>query len=127
MTESNWFETVYPEETYAFPPSLTIVLSVPFAQLKADDQLQLSKMLVAIGHSLESVRIVVEPNLDLSQWIEKPRQLIAFQPPPKGIEIYSVTQTPGTTLLFSDSLSVLGTDLSTKKKLWEALRAMFGV
>ncbi len=125
MAESNWFESVYPEEVYAFPPPLTVVLSMPLEKLGEQEKVLLSRMLQAIRHSLDSVKVVVEPRLDLSAWIEKPRQILAFQPPPKGIEPYSVTQAAEATVLFSAPLEVLSTDTESKKKLWAALQTMF--
>ena len=125
MERSNWFESVYQEEVYDFRPPLTVVLSTPFKSLQEAELQLLSKLLHAVNRSLAAVRIVEEPNLDLSGWTDKPAYVIAFQAPPKGIEPYSIMTASGTSIIFSDSLNVLSGDLTAKQKLWASLKAMF--
>ncbi len=124
--ESSTFGSTYLEEVYAVPALVTIVLGIPWSQIKEEHTLLLSKILQSVQLSLESVRIVYQPQLDISRWSEKPSKLIAFLPPPKGLATYEVIQTGDTSIIFSDTLEILNADDAVKRKLWNALKSHFG-
>lgn len=124
MTDTE-FKIIYPEETYVVPPRVTVILDVPWSSLSSGDTVLLAKILGAVRLSLEAVRIVHQPALDLASWKEKPARILAFVKPPAGIAKYEVIQTDKTAMIISDSLAVLGGDEASKRKLWNALSALF--
>ena len=125
MEEVTIFKTIHPEEVYSVPPPVTIVIGVPWSELKQGHRELLSKILLAVKHSIDSVRIVHQSMLDLSAWVEKPTHLIAFLSPPKGLAPYEVIQADETSLVISDPFEILIEDEAAKRKLWVALKALF--
>lgn len=51
--------------------------------------------------------------------------LIAFVPPAKGIPVYEAVEADSCKMLFSDPLEKLAGDDTSKRKLWNGLKAMF--
>ncbi len=125
MEEVSIFKTIYSEEVYSIPSPVTVVFGVPWKDVKEDDKQLLSKILQAVRLSLDAVRFIHQPHLDLSAWTEKPRRMIAFVPPPKGLSAYEVIQTGETSVIFSDPLEILNTDDAAKRKLWNTLKTLF--
>jgi hypothetical protein len=119
------FSAIYSEEIYDVSPPVTIVLSRSWPELKPEERQLLSKILLAIGQSIDRVRIVSQTKLDLSEWSARPSQVIAFVPPAKGVNLYEVIRTDASSIIFSDSLEFFLTNESAKKTLWAALKAMF--
>jgi DNA polymerase III psi subunit len=119
------FKALYSEEVYSFSSPVTIVIEVPWADINDSQRQLLSKILLAVKQSLESVRVLSLQKFDLSSYQEKPSKIIAFITPPKGFGLYEVVKTGDTSVIFSDSLETLITDDSAKRKLWAALKEMF--
>ena len=125
MEEVSIFKTIYSEEVYSIPSPVTVVLGMPWNEVKENDQQLLSKILQAVRLSLDGVRFIHQPHFDLSVWSEKPQRMIAFVPPPKGLSAYQVIQTGETSVIFSDPLEILNTDDAAKRKLWNTLKTLF--
>ena len=125
MEEVSVFKTIYAEEVYSVPSPVMVVLGIPWKEVKAEHQQLLSKILQAVGLSLDAVRFIYQPHFDLSAWHEKPRRVIAFVPPPKGLSAYDVIQSGETSVIFSDPLEILNTDDAAKRKLWNSLKTLF--
>lgn len=119
------FDAIFQEEVYSFSAPVTVMLGVPFKETKQEHRELLRKILHAVGLSLEAVRIVHQAHFDVSGWIEKPRQLIAFIPPPAGIARYEVIETSGMSVVVSDSIDVISGEEASKRKLWNALKLLF--
>lgn len=119
------FQSIYSEEVYNFTPPVVVVIGEPWRQLAENQKNLLSNILVAVRQSLDSVKVLHQPNFDLSQWSVKPSRIIAFLEPPKGLSLYEVIQTGATAILFSDPLVHLISDEADKRKLWEALKTLF--
>lgn len=119
------FSTIYPEETYLVPAPVTVVIDAAWSQLPEEQRLLLNKILQSVGQSTASVRILQQATADVSALIEKPRFLIAFVPPAKGIPVYETVSADGCKMLFSDTLEKLAGDDASKRKLWNGLKAMF--
>ena len=125
MEEENLFNTLYTEPVYSASPPVTVIIGIPWTEVREEDRQLLSKILQAVRLSLEAVRIVHQTTLDLSAWSEKPQQLIAFLAPPKGLTSYEVIQTGETSVIFSDPLEILNSDDAAKRKLWNILKSHF--
>lgn len=125
MNNASVFKTIYEEDVYSIPFPVTIVIGIPWNELKEDHRQLLNKILKAVKLSLEAVRILHQASLDLSSWSEKPGRMVAFVAPPKGFKHYEVIQTGETSVVFSDPLEFLNTDEAAKRNLWIALRALF--
>ena len=119
------FETIYLEEVYSIPYPVTVVIDVPWNDLKEGHRLLLSRILQAVKLSIHSVRIIHQPHFDLSSWHEKPPRAIAFVSALKGLTNYEVIETGETSIIFSDPLEMLNKDEPSKRKLWATLKTMF--
>ncbi|MEQ8424567.1 MAG: hypothetical protein RIA63_07640, partial [Cyclobacteriaceae bacterium] len=115
----------YTDDLYLIPPPTTVVLGVKWSDLKTTETELLSKILNSVKLSLDAVRVVIDPELDLSQWEEKPAKLIAFGIKISGVTPYEVVNTPETSLILADSLSILSESDELKKKLWGSLKQLF--
>jgi DNA polymerase III psi subunit len=124
MNESLLFNSIYGEEIYVVPPNLWVTLDIPWNDVTVDQRELLNKILLAIGSSIEAVRIIHQKSFDVSAWKEKPQHVLAFLVPPKGLTPYEVIQTSETTVIFSASLQQLTSDDTAKRKLWAALKSL---
>ena len=119
------FPTIYPEETYVVPAPVTVIIDIPWSKLPEELRLLLNKILQSVGQSTSSVRILQQATADVWTLIEKPSFLIAFVPPAKGIPVYEAVEADSCKMLFSDPLEKLAGDDTSKRKLWNGLKAMF--
>ena len=123
--ESQSFQATYQEEIYLVPVSVTIVLACSWSEVVDSFRQPLGKILKALGHSLESVRIIQQSPFDLTAFVENPGRMIVFVNPPKGLTMFEVHKTGATSIVFAGGLEVLTQDEATKRKFWAALQAMF--
>ncbi|MEK6783441.1 MAG: hypothetical protein AABY93_17190 [Bacteroidota bacterium] len=122
-----FFESTYPEELYVLSPKTFVVISTPWENATEAERQQLVKILAAIKLNLESVRIIVQSELNLSTWIEKPKKVICFSPASSTFKKYEVIEADGTALVLSNPLAELIQDDASKRKLWLALKQLFSV
>ncbi len=120
-------ESLYPETIYQITPKPTVVINVPWEKVGEAERVLLAKILGAVKLSLESVRIVVQSNLDLTSWIEKPERIICFSPASGALSKFEVIQVDSTSLVLCNSLSELLPDDAAKRKLWLALKQLFSI
>lgn len=125
MSNSDLIEFTYDEALYKVNSPVTVVLSTPWKELKPEEVELLSKILSAVKQSLASVKVVNSKRLDLSQWTEKPAQLLGFGIEMPGVAKYEPIVTPETRMVLADALSVLQHDDDLKKKLWLTLKQLF--
>ncbi len=118
------FESTYPEELYLIQPRVTVVIPVPWAEVKEEEKVLLSKILNAVKQSLDSVVIRQQTHLDLSMWAEKPERVLCFSPA-EGLPKFEVLPAQGTSVIVSLPLPELITNDDAKKKLWAGLKVMF--
>lgn len=119
------FETTFPEELYLLHPKVTVIVPVPWAEVREEETLLLSKILSAVKQSLDSVVVIHQPKLDLSVFAEKPQKVLCFSPA-DGLPKFEVLPAQGTSVIVSFPLAELLTNDDAKKKLWAGLRVMFG-
>jgi DNA polymerase III psi subunit len=118
------FEATYPEDLYLIAPKVTVVLPVPWAEVKEEEKALLAKILTAVKLSLDAVVIRHQPKFDLSVWAEKPSKVLCFAQA-DGLPKFEVLPAQNTSVVVSLPLPELMTNDDAKKKLWGALRVMF--
>lgn len=118
------FETTYPEDLYLLKPKVTVIVPVPWTEVKDEEKILLSKILSAVKQSLDSVVVIHQPKLDLSLFAEKPQKVLCFSSA-EGLPKLEVLPAQGTSVIVSLSLSELITNDEAKKKLWAGLKQMF--
>lgn len=118
------FESTYPEELYLIKPRVTVVIPVPWTEVKEAEKALLSKILGAVKQSLDSVVVRQQPQLDLSVWTEKPERVLCFSPA-ESFPKFEVLPANGTSVIVSLPLPELMVNDEAKKKLWAGLKAMF--
>lgn len=121
------FGTTFNEEVYDFQPPLTVILEKPWSAQSPQCQEALTKLLSAVRQSPESVRMVTQATLDLSAWADSPARIVAFVPPPKGINTNEKITTPKSEIVVAEPLSVLLANEDLKRKFWAAFRTLFPV
>jgi DNA polymerase III psi subunit len=118
------FESTYPEELYLIKPRVTVVIPVPWTEVKEAEKALLSKILGAVKQSLDSVAIKQQSQLDLSLWTEKPARVLCFSPA-EGLPKFELLPAHGTSVIVSLPLPELMANDEAKKKLWAGLKVMF--
>ncbi len=119
------FEATYSEDLYRIEPKVTVVIPVPWTEMKEQEQALLAKILAAVKLSLDAVVIRHQPRFDLSAWAEKPAKVLCFAQTDE-LPKFEVLRAQNTAVVVSFPLPELMTDDDAKKKLWGALRVMFG-
>jgi hypothetical protein len=125
MESESLFSSTFGEELYNVPAPLTVVIDCSWTELKAEHIELLSKILVAVGKSLDGVRVIHQSPFDMSSWTERAGRVIGFCAPPKGLTTYETIPTADGAVVFSDRLSDLYTDDAAKRKLWATLKTLF--
>lgn len=125
--DSILFESIYQEQLFSLTMPPTVIVNQPWEKITADERTLLSKILGALRLSLEGVSIKHQTSLDLSDWIQKPKHLIYFGDPVKGIQQYEVIEANGVSIVTSESLSDLLKNDASRKRLWLALKQQFSI
>jgi len=120
-----FFESLYTEELYQPAPKTSVVIATAWDKITEEERQLLSKILGSVKLSLESVRIIEQPQFNLSSWVIKPKKVICFSPAPSALAKHEVIEVDGTSLVLSNSLAELIPDDATKRKLWLALKQLF--
>jgi len=118
---------LFQEELYRIPSRVLIVIAEEWEALSENELTILTKLLGALKLSLASVQVITRQSFamrDIAAF--NPARVLVFgaqlQQAPALYENASIDNTP---VIVSESLAQL--DDSTKKKLWLALRQMFGI
>jgi len=125
MTDT--LNTLFTEELYQISPLPIIIVTKPWTEVQPAEREQLSKILVALKLSLDSVTILHQSKLDLAALTIKPERVIYFGPLPAGLTHYECIDAQGVALVASEDLSQLITNDPARKKLWSALRQLFSI
>ena len=121
------FDSIFTEELFALSPPPAIIIDQPWESVTSSERLLLEKILAAVKQSFNSISIHQQVSLDLSHWVEKPKQVIYFGKPVKGVPSYEVVEANGVAIVAADRLSDLSQNDEARKKLWQALRKQFSV
>ena len=121
------FESLYPEGLFAIALPPTVILDQPWEAITSAEKTLLEKILTALKQSLNSVTIHHQDSLDLSVWATKPRHVIYFGKPVKGVPVYEVVEANVVSIVASESLNALSVNDDSRKKLWQALKKQFSV
>jgi DNA polymerase III psi subunit len=125
--DSILFESIYQEQLFSLTMPPTVIVNQPWEKITTEERTLLSKILGALRLSLEGVSIKHQNSLDLSHWIQKPKHLIYFGDPVKGIQQYEVIEANGVSIVTSESLSELLKNDASRKRLWQALKQQFSI
>lgn len=120
-------EAIFPEGLFEVTPAPAIILDQPWTRITTAERALLEKILAAIRQSVNSVTMKHQDSLDLARWSDKPRHVIYFGNPVKGVPLYEMIEADGVTIVASESLSQLSTNEDARKKLWQALKKQFSV
>ena len=121
------FDSLFSEQLFAVPVKPTIVVNQSWENIGTDERVLLTKILGALKLSLDSVKVISQPSLDISSWTEKPKHLIYFGPPVRGLVQYEVIEANGVSIVASEGLKDLLQNDAARKKLWQALKAQFSI
>ena len=121
------FESLFSGQLFTLPVPPTIVITQPWESIGTDERVLLSKILGALKLSIDSVKIKSQPSLNISSWVEKPKHLIYFGSPVKGLVQYEVIEANGVSIVASESLKDLLQNDASRKKLWQALKTQFSI
>lgn len=119
--------SLYGEELYQPAAKTSVVIATAWNKITDEERQLLSKILSSVKLSLEAVRVIEQPQFNLSTWLEKPERVICFSPAPSALSKYEVIEVEGTALVLSNPLSELIPDDASKRKLWLALKQLFSV
>ncbi len=125
--DSILFESIYSEQLFSVTIPPTVIVSQPWEKITIDERTLLSKILGALRLSLDSVSVKHQTTLDLSSWIQKPKHVIYFGDPVKGLQQYEVIEANGVSIVTSESLTDLLKNDASRKKLWLALKQQFSI
>jgi hypothetical protein len=119
-------QSTYNEELYLIKDKTTVILARAWNDIGEPERGQLQKILQALKLSLASVRIIHQDVLDLAQLNPRPDRVIYFGDAVPGLAQYEYIKSESAIVL-APHLSVLINDDAGKKKLWIALKQLFGL
>lgn len=119
--------TLFTEELYQIRPLPVVIITKPWPEVQPAEREQLSKILVALKLSLDSVTVLHQSKLDLAALTTKPERVIYFGALPAGLTHYECIDAQGIALVASEDLSQLITNDPARKKLWTALKQLFSI
>lgn len=91
--------------------------------LNSSDKAFLSKILSAVGLSIDNVRL--EEGTEINQGHFGCSIILSFGIPVSGAALYQIDKNSGKTLLSADEISSIQVDVNLKKQLWGALQKIF--
>jgi DNA polymerase III psi subunit len=120
-------EYIFTEDVYKLEPKPVVVINKPWKEVSAEECGLLSKILGALRHSLDSVNIVYQSKLDVTQLSAKPENVICFGSGAKGLALYEPIEANQVSIVISESLTDLLKSDTSRKQLWQALKKQFKV
>ena len=125
--DNNVFENLYQEELYVLPKRTLIVLDRQWHELTDEQTALLTRILGSVRLTPASVQFFTTANVAIEQLVGfNPERIISFGPVIVGvIGLYQYTDVAGVPVICADSIDRL--DDPRKKRLWGALRQMFGI
>ena len=130
----NITDQTFTEELYRIKPISTVVITTtPWHELKIEETEQLQKISDALRQrinprlSIDAFRVVHQPQLDLNLLPYKPKEVIYFGPPIKGLSYYELIEANEVKMVLSESVADLIKNDQARQKLWKALQQLFTV
>ncbi len=120
-------DALFSEGLYVVSPSPTIILDQPWEHITPAEKKLLEKILTAIRQSLDSVSIKYQDSLDLSTWNQKPKHVVYFGKPIKGVPLYETVEADGVIIVASENLSYLSTNEDARKTLAGFKKTIFSL
>ena len=130
----NLTDQTYTEELYKIKPITTVVImTTPWHELTLEETEQLQKISDALRQrinprlSIDAFQVIHQPHLDLNLLTHKPKEVIYFGPPIKGLSYYELIEANEVKMVLSESVSDLIKNDQSRQKLWKALQQLFTV
>ena len=128
----NTADQTFTEELYGIKPITTVVImATPWHELKLEETEQLQKISDALRQrinpklSIDAFRVIHQSPLDINLLPNKPKEVIYFGPPIKGLNYYEVIEANQVKMVLSESVSDLMKNDQSRQKLWKALQQLF--
>jgi hypothetical protein len=128
----NVTDQTFTEELYRIKPvTTTVIMTTPWHELTLEETEQLQKISDALRQrisprlSIDAFHIVHQPQLDVNLLSHKPKELIYFGPPVKGLNYYELIEANQVKMVLSESASDLIKNDQSRQKLWKALQQLF--
>ena len=122
---------IFTEELYRINPARTaVVLTKSWHELSHEEKEQLQKIANALNKinprlSLDAFQVIHQPQLDLNLLSHKPKEVIYFGPPIKGLNYYELIEANQVKMVLSETVADLLKNDQSKQKLWKALQQLF--
>ena len=128
----NITDQTFTEELYRIKPVTTFVITTtPWSELRPEETEQLQKISDALRQrinprlSIDAFRVIHQPQLDLNLLPKKPKEVIYFGPPIKGLGYYELIEANEVKMVLSESVTDLIKNDQSRQKLWKALQQLF--
>lgn len=120
-------EYIFHEDIYQLRLRPVVIIDKPWKEVSAEESGLLAKILGAIKHSLDSVNIVHQPQLEVGKLSFKPEKVICFGNVAKGLALYEPMEADQVSIVISESLSDLLKNDAARKQLWQGLKKQFNL
>ena len=128
----NIADQTFTEELYNLKPvSTTVIITIPWHELKHEETEQLQKISDALKQrinprlSIDAFHVIYQPQLDLNLLPHKPKEVIYFGPPIKGLNYYELIEANQVKMVLSESVADLIKNDQSRQKLWKTLQQLF--
>jgi hypothetical protein len=125
-------EQTYSEALFRIKPfQTTVILTKAWHELGYAEKEQLQKISDALKQRLnpklniDAFQVVHQFHLDVSDLRSKPKEVIYFGPPIKGLSYYELIEANLVKMVLSESLEDLISNDQARQKLWKALQQLF--
>ena len=122
----------FTEDLYSIKPvSTVVIMTTPWHELKHEETEQLQKISDALRQrinprlSIDAFQIIHQPQLDLNLLAHKPKEVIYFGPPIKGLNYYELIEANEVKMVLSESVADLIKNDQSRQKLWKTLQQLF--
>lgn len=115
-------ELVQSKHVYRISPKVAVAIEVTWKKLTDEEIDLLKKILNALSLSLNGVQVISTGEISFLQ--NKPSRLIIFK---DSREPYKTDEVNGIPCVYSHALTQLVADAELRKKLWSALKELFGI
>lgn len=126
MSHPEIIETTFPEELYSVPAKPVIVLKQKWSELAETEITLLENVLKSASLKIDQFKIIISDQLDILNWNERPKQVIAIGLAPAGLSLNEVLDIQGVKLVATVGLDSLASqDKAAKLKIKASLLELF--
>jgi hypothetical protein len=129
---SYMLEQTFSEELFRIKPHrTTVIITKAWSDLSYAEKEQLQKISDALKLrispqlTIDAFQVVQQPVLDINALADRPKEVIYFGPPIKGLSNYELIEANQVKMVLSESLEDLISNDLARQKLWKALQQLF--